>query len=47
MFYHAIASKLDEEGRLKLDAILGDVDARAELDKQRTETVAAAGFEVG
>lgn len=47
MFYHAIASKLDEDGKLRLDALLGDPDARAELDKQRGQVVAAAGFEVG
>lgn len=47
MFYHAIASRLDEDGRLKLDALLGDPAALAELNKQRGESVVAAGFEVG
>jgi hypothetical protein len=47
MMYHAIASKLDEDGRLKLDAILGDPDAVAEVARDRVASVAGAGFEVG
>lgn len=47
MIYHWIAARVGEEGKLKLDAILGDKNAQSELDKQRIETVAESGFEVG
>jgi hypothetical protein len=46
MMYHSIASRLDEDGKLKLDAILGDPAALAETEKRRGESVVSAGFEV-
>lgn len=47
MMYHAIASKLTEEGRVELDALLGDPVAEGKLDEQRVEMAVDAGFEVG
>lgn len=47
MMYHHVASRLSDDGRVRLDALLGDADAQAELDKNRSESVTAAGFEVG
>jgi hypothetical protein len=47
MMYHHIASRLTDDGRVHLDALLGDPAAQAELDKGRRDTVSTAGFEVG
>ena len=45
--YGRLVAPLDTDGRLEVDAILGDADARAELDRRRLSTVAAMGVELG
>lgn len=47
VIYTTIVSRLDETGRLKIDALLGDTDAQAELDERRRAAVVAAGGLVG
>jgi hypothetical protein len=47
MMYHHIASRLTDEGRVQLDAMLGDPAAMAEVAKNRRESASAAEFEVG
>lgn len=47
MIYRYLWVRLDDEGRLKLDAVLGDERAQAEIDKTRRQSAAAGGFEVG
>lgn len=45
--YSTIVARLDETGRLKLDAALGDADAQRELDEGRRAAVLAAGGRIG
>lgn len=45
-FYDMLTRGLGEEARLKVDAILGDSAAQAELDRRRGVAVEVAGFEV-
>lgn len=47
MIYHLIAERLTDEGRLKLDAALGDADAQRELDERRRKAVLTAGGGIG
>jgi hypothetical protein len=47
MMYHSIARRLDADGIVKLDALLGDPDAEAEVQESRRNAAATAGFEVG
>lgn len=47
MIYRTIVAGLTEDGVLRIDAILGDERARAELDRRRVESASAGGFEVG
>lgn len=46
-FYGLIASRLDDDGRLELDAALGDEQAAAERTSRRRETAVDLGVEVG
>lgn len=47
MIYQRIMRHLDEDGRLKVDAILGDEEAGAEMQRRRREAIVAAGIEIG
>lgn len=47
MIYHRITDNLDEDAKLKVDALLGDARAQAQLDERRRESVTEFGFEVG
>lgn len=47
MIYRTIVAGLDEDDVLRVDAILGDPAARAEVDRQRSRAALDAGFEVG
>lgn len=47
MMYHHVASRLTDEGRIQLDALLGDPDAQTQLDERRRESATSADFEVG
>lgn len=47
MIYRYLWVRLDDDGRLKLDAILGDAGAQAEIDKNRHQAATTGGFEVG
>lgn len=42
-----LVTGLTSEGRLKVDALLGDADAQAELDAQRTAAIGLLGADVG
>lgn len=46
MIYMRLVTGLDEQGRLKVDALLGDAAAQAELDRQRTDAIGLLGAEV-
>lgn len=46
-FYGLIASRLDEDGRLELDAALGDRQAAAERATKRREVAVGLGVEIG
>lgn len=45
--YGTITRGLDEDRRLQIDALLGDVDAEVEMQERRREAFAAMGAEVG
>lgn len=45
--YSACVRKLDREGRIRVDALLGLAGAVEEEQKYRSEQVAVSGFEVG
>lgn len=46
MMYHSIASKLTAEGRVELDALLGDQAAVDTLRRQNLDNMRAAGWVV-
>jgi hypothetical protein len=46
MMYHSIASKLTEDRRVELDALLGDLDAVESLRERNVENMQAAGWKV-
>lgn len=47
MIYMRLVTGITEESRLKIDALLGDAAARAELDARRTAAIGLIGAEVG
>jgi len=47
LFYERCVSGLGDDARLEVDAMLGDVEAIAELDERRREAIDLAGIEVG
>ena len=47
MFYATVIAGTDDDGRLKIDALLGDPRAEAELERRRRASVAAMDVEVG
>lgn len=46
MIYQRIVRNLDEDGRLKIDAILGDETAAAELQRRRRDALVGAGVDI-
>lgn len=47
MIYAALTSGRSDDDRLKIDALLGDEDAEAELESRRVRTASDLGIEVG
>lgn len=47
MIYNMLVDGLDEDGRLTVDATLGDQTASAEIERRRMVAAQSAGFEVG
>ena len=49
--YHDLTDGLDDDGRLRIDALLGDTVARATIEQrehdERRQAIAAMGIEVG
>jgi len=44
--YAQVVDGLDEDGQLKVDALLGDTDAEAEMHARRRATVMAMGGDI-
>jgi len=44
--YARLVRGLPDDTRLKIDALLGDVDAAAALEQQRTEAIGLLGVEM-
>lgn len=46
MIYHAVTAGLTEEGRDRVDELLGDVSARTRIRERNRDVMARAGFVV-